>query len=772
MGHVGFDPSSVTPITGNLAVAWRMARAGLSVFPCDWRPKPDNQNSPTKRPLVKWASEATDDLEQILRWWARWPDALVGLPVGVHGLIVVDADRHGGPDGVAAFQSYISKHAMPDGVPIVETLSGGRHYYFAQPAGKALGNSKGALPAGIDVRGAGGFVIAPGTVWRDASYRDAGPQTVADAFEAGTVQVAPAWLVKLLEPAPEPPRSLPPRSPSPSSDRREEAYARAALDAECAEVASTGEGGRNTALNKAAFSAGTMIGAGWIGRGECESALIAAAAACGLKGWEARATIRSGLNGGEKKPREPLGEDELATFYDPQPRRVIIENGVAADAETGEIIAPAIDPPWRKKEIAAPVGEWAPSVMARGGLVADIARWIMDCAWRPQLGLSIASAIAIVGTVASRQLKSPTGANLNTYVVMIGPTSSGKDAPLSAAGELLRGAGLDIMLGSEFSSEVGIYDRMHDHPVTLAPMNEFGSTLAASLSRNASPHMAKIVSALRKFYDGGVMCSPHSVSRSSEILVNPCLSILAATTPEQFFNAISGAQAEDGTLNRFLAIQTEKVAKSRPSRALDEPPKSLCDRLRAIADRLATPDQKDWARPYQRMVDGGAAPTGAAIPWTPDADARWNAYDDALIERMERDHSVSLFGPRCAQNAIRVAAILAIAENSVAPMVGADHVEIGIAIAESSLAAMTHGYETHSASTPESIRAERILSALRRAGGTLTHRKLLNNRKRDFRSAKEFDAAISMLIQTGDIELGEIKHDKGPSGRIYILKDS
>jgi RecA-family ATPase len=359
MGHVGFDPSSVTPITGNLAVAWRMARAGLSVFPCDWRPKPDNQNSPTKRPLVKWASEATDDLEQILRWWARWPDALVGLPVGVHGLIVVDADRHGGPDGVAAFQSYISKHAMPDGVPIVETLSGGRHYYFAQPAGKALGNSKGALPAGIDVRGAGGFVIAPGTVWRDASYRDAGPQTVADAFEAGTVQVAPAWLVKLLEPAPEPPRSLPPRSPSPSSDRREEAYARAALDAECAEVASTGEGGRNTALNKAAFSAGTMIGAGWIGRGECESALIAAAAACGLKGWEARATIRSGINAGEKKPREPLDEAALATFYDPQPRRVIIENGVAADAETGEIIEVA-EPaqPAKAQTLAATPFEW------------------------------------------------------------------------------------------------------------------------------------------------------------------------------------------------------------------------------------------------------------------------------------------------------------------------------------------------------------------------------------------------------------------------------
>ena len=36
------------------------------------------------------------------------------------------------------------------------------HAYFKQPNGKPIGNGRGRLPKGIDVRGVGGFVIAPG----------------------------------------------------------------------------------------------------------------------------------------------------------------------------------------------------------------------------------------------------------------------------------------------------------------------------------------------------------------------------------------------------------------------------------------------------------------------------------------------------------------------------------------------------------------------------------------------------------------------------------
>jgi hypothetical protein len=342
MAELGFafDPSAIQ--LGNLGVALKFARAGVRVFPCDPRPKEKDQNSPTKRPLVEWTKEATTDEDRLAAWWERWPNALVGLPAGPAELVIIDADRHGGPDGVAAFEDLAATHGLPSG-PVVETLSGGRHYYFAMPAGEALGNSRGALPAGVDVRGAGGFVAAAGSEWRGRSY--SGLDDVLEAIEGGNFPVLPDWLADMLRSRPETP--LPSTSAprlAPHAGERERAYAEAALAEECKIVAATGKGGRNHQLNTSAFKLGQCVGAGWISRATCESELRRAAMACGLWREEPKQTaktIRSGLDGGERKPREPLETSEPVVFHDPQPRATIVEDGVVADAETGEVIEDA-----------------------------------------------------------------------------------------------------------------------------------------------------------------------------------------------------------------------------------------------------------------------------------------------------------------------------------------------------------------------------------------------------------------------------------------------
>ena len=85
-----------------------------------------------------------------------------------------------------------------------------------------------------------------------------------------------------------------------------EAYARAALDRECELAATTGHG-RNDQLNRSAFSLGQLIGAGLLGRQEVEHRLYDAAHASGYVGKDGplatRATIKSGLDKGEREPR-------------------------------------------------------------------------------------------------------------------------------------------------------------------------------------------------------------------------------------------------------------------------------------------------------------------------------------------------------------------------------------------------------------------------------------------------------------------------------------
>ena len=99
-----------------------------------------------------------------------------------------------------------------------------------------------------------------------------------------------------------------------ATTERERKYAQGALDGIAQEVAATGKGGRNNKLNTAAFRMGTMVARGWIGSATVTGRLIDACVANGLLKDDgqhaANGTIKSGIDGGMKKPHPDLGDRE------------------------------------------------------------------------------------------------------------------------------------------------------------------------------------------------------------------------------------------------------------------------------------------------------------------------------------------------------------------------------------------------------------------------------------------------------------------------------
>jgi hypothetical protein len=137
--------------TGNALVAVQLASAGFSVFPCHSGGRDVKKPMPT----VYWRSASTNDRVKVEGWWRKWPDAAVGLDLSKSGLVVIDADRHGADDGVEAIARLMHENGFdPNPVPTVATPNQGTHFYFRQPDGEPLGNARGSLPGGIDVRGA------------------------------------------------------------------------------------------------------------------------------------------------------------------------------------------------------------------------------------------------------------------------------------------------------------------------------------------------------------------------------------------------------------------------------------------------------------------------------------------------------------------------------------------------------------------------------------------------------------------------------------------
>jgi hypothetical protein len=286
-----------------LAAALRYAARGWAVFPCHEPTggrcscgRPDCA-SPAKHPrTARGLHDATNDPGVIAGWWQRWPTANVAVQTGAaSGLVVLDVDPyHGGLTTLAELQRT---HGGLPPSPAVRTGSGGRHYWFAHP-GDHVRNSAGLLGPGLDIRGDGGYVIAPPSVHAvGGRYLWASEVALAQA---------PGWILARCR---EQDREQSSARPAGAQYRPHQvgAWAAAAFESELSRLRRAAEGSRNHTLNRAAFALGQLVGGHHLDGDMVRDALVTAGVGMGLTTREVRATVASGLRAGRATPRSPSG---------------------------------------------------------------------------------------------------------------------------------------------------------------------------------------------------------------------------------------------------------------------------------------------------------------------------------------------------------------------------------------------------------------------------------------------------------------------------------
>ncbi len=155
-----------------LQEALRYAERGWLVLPlhnptmdgCSCR-KSDCQSAGKHPRTATGLKEASTDVATIRGWWAQWPEANVGIATGPEsGLWVLDID---GEEGQASLRALEASHWLPVTLRALTGRTGatgertGAHLYFTHPDGANLRNSAGLLGKGLDIRAAGGYVVAP-----------------------------------------------------------------------------------------------------------------------------------------------------------------------------------------------------------------------------------------------------------------------------------------------------------------------------------------------------------------------------------------------------------------------------------------------------------------------------------------------------------------------------------------------------------------------------------------------------------------------------------
>ncbi|MEX2186168.1 MAG: DUF3987 domain-containing protein [Pirellulales bacterium] len=284
-----------------LAAALQYAAMGLAVFPVhsvgDGRCTCGDANCDrvAKHPrTINGLKDGTTDERTIRAWWRRWPDANVAIATGADSnIVVIDNDpRNGGDETLARLEH---EHGELPLTPTVLTggEDGGNHFAFAHP-GIPIKNrtgGKGGWPEGLDVRGDGGYVVAPPSIHASGRrYQWKPGLTLADVERAAL----PAWLLDKMT-ADEASPSLQPRSEStkrraPDSDHE---LLITAATRYTAAVSGQAKGGRDdAAFNLAGHLAAFVVEESGLRLTESETLSL-------LQTWDMRNS-------------EPLGEAELA----------------------------------------------------------------------------------------------------------------------------------------------------------------------------------------------------------------------------------------------------------------------------------------------------------------------------------------------------------------------------------------------------------------------------------------------------------------------------
>lgn len=255
--------------------------------------------------------DATSDPEVIARWWEENPQRNLGLATG-GGLVVIDldVDPSKGLDGVAELAKLEAGLGTLPATATVSTPRGGQHRYFRVPADTVIRNSASKLGPGIDVRGEGGYVVAPPSRLPDERCWS------WEHDNHGIADLPEEWLAELTTPASAPPCTPPPAYVRARANGATSPWGRTRLEANVAEVTCAAPGSRNVTLNEAAFKVGQAVGSGHIDEEEALNALLDAAVGAGLPEHEARKTIASGLEAGKERSVRPQQNDTRTNTHD------------------------------------------------------------------------------------------------------------------------------------------------------------------------------------------------------------------------------------------------------------------------------------------------------------------------------------------------------------------------------------------------------------------------------------------------------------------------
>ncbi len=305
-----------------------------------------------------------------------------------------------------------------------------------------------------------------------------------------------------------------------------------------------------------------------------------------------------------------------------------------------------------------------PHLLTVPGVLADMVKFSDKMAIKAQPQFDVQAALAFGSVVMGRRWVTDLGNMSSLFFLNIAKTGEGKDNAAHVVEKVLRESGLDLVGPAGYTSEGGVITSLKNRPCHIALIDEFGMYLDASRAKG-SPHLQAANSMMMQAfgrltgmlttrgYSGATLTDTQRKAQDAAIQC-PAISVMGMTTPETFYEAISGKDVASGLLNRFLIVESKRPRqRSRMSNRNISPPSNL---IKWAIDCASAYDGEGM------MAEGNGyefPPAPIIVPFSKAArDLLWD-YEGEIINRQnEKSYALGSMLDRNREIAMRVALIV------------------------------------------------------------------------------------------------------------------
>lgn len=422
--------------------------------------------------------------------------------------------------------------------------------------------------------------------------------------------------------------------------------------------------------------------------------------------------------------------------------------------------APQEDDDEKGQAVADP-GVIPEELLSVPGFINDLMNYTLRTAYYPNKALAFAGALAMLAHLTGRRFKDQRGSRFNIYLLALAKSGVGKEHPRGTNIDLATQMAFISELGDTFASGEGLEDSMCQSPSMLYQVDEidylFNTVkLKDSRAEQINSMLLKLYSESKTTHIMRKKAIQRGAPSVGTAIVQPHLTMFGTATPKFFYQSLTERTMENGLLARCIVLEAGERGKAGEPHEEDFP-ESVINTVRNLI-RLG----------HENNLTG-EFPRPLVLQENPDATNRIReilGYADEEYRRASErgDDSANALWARAGEKVLKLAAIYAISENAVEPVITIDGVNWAWRFIEHMTRRMLFMASMFVADTDFDAQAMKVIRLVRQKRGRISHGKLLRNSHLD---KDAFKRVVETLIESGTLrkEFG----DRG--GVFYVLAE-